>query len=1025
MLSAFVMRPFSPSTVLVPMLAAAAVLAAVTPLTGQGGAASPSPEHRAAALRATRFVPNRGQWPSEVRYAALGDTMGWLHDDGFTVRHERWSEVAAGNRPTTRIQSGCVVRTRFLDGAAAELVAESPQPGCHSFLRGRGPAVTDVPAFARVRLCAVLPGIDVLFRPLPDDRAGAFEYDLELAPGADLSRFAARCEGASGLAIDADGRLCISIVTPDGPCELVQEAPVAWQVTAAGPRPLRVAFRLLDATSYGFVAADLDPALAAVVDPGVVWGTYLGGGLTERISAMRWQPGTGVWVAGWAGSTDFPTTVGAFRTTGGADGFVARLDDSGSTLQFATYLGGSLGDEIRGLAVGPGNTPTVVGFTRSTDFPLTAGALQSVYAGGSPFLDVGDAFVTTLSANGNALVASTYLGGLFDDVAEAVVVDGTGAPIVVGWTSSPNFPTTAGVLQPGPGGIPGLQSDGFVSRLAPNGQSLLASTLRGGGFAEQFLAIDRHGPSGDLIVCGWTLGADYPVTTNALRPASGGGLDAVITRFNATLTGAVFSTYLGGIDSDVLQAARVAADGTLWFAGFTDSINFPTTLNAPQRVLGGLTDACAVQLSANGTTMLYGTLLGGVGAEKGRGIDVDSVADQVVFVGEAGPGFPTTGNALQSQFGGGNLDGFVAELGSGGSTLVWSSYFGGADQDVLAAVQLGASGLAVVAGWTFSTDYPLGPPAYQPLRRGVSDGVVQQIDLATDLGDSLLVGSNAPAAPSLVAAGEHDFLVALLENRSARPLAIDAVRVLIAGAGDAVARLRNLQFVVLQSGGAPTVVAGPFAPLADDREQDVSLSGCVVPGGGSLQLVLRGELVADPSGATCELACSIVDAGAWTVRAIGAGQGPAVRVSGSGRADGGVLVIGRLPGDLDGDGQQSVVDVRRMLAAVGTVEVAADIDGDALLTPTDLALTQAAVLGRASVFGVPLQWQRDRWQTLRGIWPERRVISAQLGGRSLLVGTDTPRELTLRVDAQQPVGPQELIVTSGGRVLVSRIVDVQ
>src|SRR5436190_14450708 len=256
----------------------------------------------------------------------------------------------------------------------------------------------------------VLPGIDVAFRPLPDSQRGPFEFDLLLQPGADLSAFAARCEGADHLRIDDRGRLCIVADTPDGPIELRHEAPVAWQQTPAGRRELRVAFRLLDRTTWGFVAADLDPMHAAVVDPGVVWATWLGGGASDSINAMRWAPGTGVWVAGWAGSTNFPATPGAYRTVGGADGFVARLNDDGTLLQFATYLGGASGDEVRGLALGPGDTPTVVGYTHSTDFPVTPGAADPSYSGGSPFLDIGDGFLARLSANGSALLAATYLG---------------------------------------------------------------------------------------------------------------------------------------------------------------------------------------------------------------------------------------------------------------------------------------------------------------------------------------------------------------------------------------------------------------------------------------------------------------------------------------------------------------------------------------------------------------------------------------------------------------------------------------
>jgi hypothetical protein len=1017
-----------PSTTLLPAALLLLVSTAESPVPASAGRPTVAVEPAlrpalAAALRQCEFVPNRGQWAEAVRFGVFGDSMGWLHDDGFTLRHERWQIDDDTTGP--KQQTGCVVRTRFVGADRPRFSTEMPLPGRRSFLLGGEAAgwCGDVQASGRVRMHDVYPGIAVLFRPLPDGRSGVFEYDLELSPGAELARFVARCEGADAVRIDAQGRLCVELTTPDGPCTLVQEAPIAWQDTPTGRRPLQVAFRLLDAVSYGFTAVDLDPTLGAVVDPGVVWGTYLGGGQSDRIAAMRWRPGTGIWVAGWAGSTDFPTTVGAFRTVGGTDGFVARFDDSGTTLQFATYVGGGLGDEVRGLDVDALEQPTVVGFTRSTDFPRTAGALQNAFGGSSPFLDIGDAFVTTLTSGGNALVASTYLGGLFDDVAEAVVIDNSGAPIVVGWSTSPNLPTTPGVVQPQLGGLPLAQSDGFIARIAPNGQSVLAASYRGGQSGEQWLGVDLDRGSGDIVVVGWTLGADYPVTTNAVRTTSGGGLEAVITRWNPTLTATPFSTYLGGIGGDVLNGVKVAADGSIWTVGFTDSTNFPTTLDAPQRVLGGGSDACVARLSANGSSLLFSTLHGGGGLDKGRAIDVDSVRDRVVFVGEAGLGMPVTPDAPQLQLAGGVLDAFVGLLTSGGSKLLWSTYLGGLDQDVLASVALAPSGFAVVAGWSFSATYPLGPPAYQSVRRGVVDGIVQQLELVSDFGGGVIVEPRSAAAPSFIGPGEHELLAARLQNLTTRPMAVEAFRLLLGGAGLAAARIGNLRVLAKPAGGPEVAVGALGSWPGGERELQLTLAGGVVPANGSLDLTVLASVTADPAGATLEFAATILDADAWTVRPVG---GSAVaRIGGEGRADGAVLVLGRAPGDLDGDGQQTVFDVRQQVVSLGAEERAADVDGDGRLTPVDLAATREAVLGRAAVIAVPTQVARGGWLTLRALLPQRGVVQASLGGRSLTVGTMTPRELSLRVDGAQPLGPQDLIVTLGGRQLVAQIVDVQ
>jgi hypothetical protein len=996
---------------------------------GSGLPVAPPVAPAAAAVATTlaqqQFVPNLGQWDAEVRFAAFGDTLGWLHDDGFTVRFERWSAAAssADNNVAPRTVMGNVVRTRFLDASAPEFETQQELPTRrHFFVGERARWRADVPAFASVTLRGVQPGIDVAFRGLPDGKRGPFEYDLLLAPGADLARFRARLEGVQRLRLDGEGRLCARFTFDGVEHDLVQEAPIAWQQTASGPQPLPVAFRLLDEVTYGFVADERDPALAAVVDPGVVWGTFLGGGLTDSVNAMRWREGIGVWVGGWASSTNFPTTPGAFRTTGGNDGFVARLNDAGTTLQFATYLGGVRNEEVRGLQLGPGDTPCVVGYTQSIDFPVTPGALQTSYGGASLFLDLGDGFVTRLAANGASLVTSTYLGGNLDDIVEDLHVDVAGVMTVTGWTSSSNFPTTAGVVQPVLAGIPGAQSDGFVTRFTANGQGLAFSTHFGGWLSDTFVAIDREPVTGDFVCVGWTVAAQYPVTPNVVRPISSGLCDGVVTRISSTGATAVFSTYLGGLGNDYAMAVRVAADSTIWVGGNTFSANWPTSPGAPQTVFAGDTDGFVTQISANGQTLGFSTLVGGPGGDKVRALALGPSG--MVAVGEAGPGFPVTTNAVQSLFGGGNLDGFVNFYTNGGNTLAFASYFGGANQESFGSIDLAASGIAVAGGWTFSSDFPIAPAGLQGSLLGVEDGIVMKFDLISSFGDSLVVGPDPVEAPVVVEAGEHELLRTTLSNVSPRALAIDAVDVLVAGAGVAPLQLTGLR--VFCDAGSPvvsTLVAGPLPVPVDDRELAIALTGCVVPANGSAVLRVVGDVATNALGRTIEVAVAIVDTDAWTVRAIGAGAGPEVRVLGSGRAAGRRLVVGALPGDADRDGAQSVVDVRRLLVTLGSADAAVDIDGDGVVGMNEVIATRDAVLGRAVVLTSAAMLHPGEWFTLGGVFPDDS-LQATLGGRALTLGQVTPREATFRVPSDLSPGTYELLVTLGGRVVLSVLIGV-
>jgi hypothetical protein len=678
---------------------------------------------------------------------------------------------------------------------------------------------------------------------------------------------------------------------------------------------------------------------------------------------------------------------------------------------FSTYLGGGLGEEVRGLALGPGGTVTVVGFTRSVDFPVTPSALQPMFGGASPFLDLGDAFVVRLNATGSSLLAASYLGGVFDDIAEAVAVDALGNATIAGWTSSSDFPTSPGAFQPTFAGPAAVQTDGFVCRVDAAAQTVQMSTFLGGVSGEQLLGVDIDATSGDVVTAGWTLGVDYPVTPNALRPTSSGGIDAVVTRLNAAGTTAVFSTYLGGISEDAAQTVRFAANGSVWVGGFTNSQNYPATLNAPQNAVAGASDGFVSHINAIGQSLIFSTLLGGTQPDKVR--DLDLAAPGILVVGEAGAGFPVTPDAVQGQFASGVLDGFVTLLSNGGATISWSSYFGGVGQDAFSSAALDDSGIAVVAGWSFSSDFPIAPAAWQGQMIGTQDGGVLQIDLLSDLGDGLEVAPAGSPAVQFVDEGDRELLAVDLHNVTDRALVLDGVRVFVGGNGVSPSGVTGLYAVVVDGAGGELLVGGPMS-LPAALEFDMPLQQVLLPAQSTTRLSLRAELHAPLDGSTLEVAAAVVSADAWQLRALGAGVGPDVRVVGTGRAEGPIVLLGRLPGDIDGSAERDVVDLRRVIAAVGTAHAAADTDGDLVLTPIDVAAVRAAILGRGTVFAAATQGAPGQWLTLRGLFPATTAVQGTLGGRAMLLGRATPRGLALRVAADQPLGVQELVVTIAG-----------
>ncbi len=390
---------------------------------------------------------------------------------------------------------------------------------------------------------------------------------------------------------------------------------------------------------------------------GLVYSTYLGGSGDDNGITIAVDTAGNAYVSGTTGSTNFPTTLGAFQPAfgggGGGDAFVTKLNPTGSGLVYSTYLGGSDHDAANSIAVDGIGNAYLAGLTSSTNFPTTLGAFQSTFGGET------DAFVTKLNPTGSGLVYSTYLGTSGDDYGEHIAVDASGNAYVTGYTDSTNFPTTLGAFQPAFGGGP---RDAYVTKLDPTGSALVYSTYLGGsdddgGFG---IAVDA---TGNAYVSGITDSTNFPTTLGAFQPTFGGGPeDTFVTKLNPTGSGLVYSTYLGTSGDDEGGSIAVDASGNAYVTGYTDSTNFPTA-NAFQPTLNGPYDAFVTKLNPTGSGLVYSTYLGGSDADGGFGIALDTLLNPNAYVMGLtfSTNFPTTPGAFQTTYGGG-ADVFIAKI---------------------------------------------------------------------------------------------------------------------------------------------------------------------------------------------------------------------------------------------------------------------------------------------------------------------------------------------------------------------------
>ena len=487
-------------------------------------------------------------------------------------------------------------------------------------------------------------------------------------------------------------------------------------------RPRRLTIVLLVMGLAGFVVA---PGRSSAQDRinarsryQIVYATYLGGSAWDQGREVLVYPDGSALVGAQCCSSEMTTTRGAVqpRYAGddpalghggvyGGDCYLARLGADGRQVIAATYFGGSQQERnVYGLALDRQGNIVIASATRSHDVPTTAGCFQARFGGGPS-----DMMVAKLSPDLQRLIWCTYVGGSGDDFPRGgLLVDETDAVIVVGTSTSQDFPTTQGVVQEklrGP-------RDSAIVKLKADGSGLVFGTLLGGTGEDDAIMGVRQDAAGNLYVAGHTKSGDFPVTDGAPQAKAGGGSDCYLARLSPDASRVIHATYLGGSGEEFAEHRPwLEPDGTLLVAGFCGSQDFPTTEQAFQRRLSGKGDGFLTALSPDGKHWAFSTLLGG---SQGENWLMPIVDDQgrIFIVGNTSlRDFPVTRDALQSQYAGGADDAALAVFNSDASQLLFATYLGGSGDEMIRSIALGTSGEVYLVGSTSSADFPVTPRA--------------------------------------------------------------------------------------------------------------------------------------------------------------------------------------------------------------------------------------------------------------------------------------------------------------------------
>jgi len=664
--------PYARSRFLTRCSIAGILIAALPAGAAAPGANRPAVPREPATL--AQAAANYGKLPLSFEPGAAGDEAFVSRGRGYSMR---LTPTGAELRLKPANAKAATVSMRIAGGNEdTKLSGERPLEGKANYLIGNDPTKwrRNVPTYGAVRYSGIYRGIDLVFY----GNQGQLEYDFVLDSGADPAQIRFHFEGSDELRIAGDGSLGIGA----GEAKIAFHKPVVYQEIDGRRKSVQGTFELLDAKTIGFRLGRYDHARQLVIDPTLAYGTYIGG------TGFPGDLGYGIavdksgyaYVTGEAESTDFPfsegITLGNPPDPGSAHVFVSKFNAAGTDLIYSTYIGGTYGDHARAIAVDSNNCAYVTGATFSVDYPATVGA----YMTANPEPQIGSPFVSKLTPAGDGLVYSTFLGGsgtnhVQGDEANAIAVDANLNAYVVGGAYSTDFPVTKGAFQT-QNKAPDFGSNAFLTKLSWDGK------------------------------------------------------------------GVEYSTFLGGTGANDVgdEAYAVAFDGSgnAYVAGYTYSKDFPVTASAFQKVNHGYAkgnyNAFVSKVNANGTALVYSTLLGGTGiasyGDRAWGLTVDRAGDAFV-VGQAwSDDYPVTSNSLQTHNAGANnasTNAFITKLNPTGSGLIYSTYLGGTGLnentgDYATGIGLDANGNAYIAGTSYSTNFPVTANALQKTNRAAHNG---------------------------------------------------------------------------------------------------------------------------------------------------------------------------------------------------------------------------------------------------------------------------------------------------------------
>lgn len=595
----------------------------------------------------TYFIENRGQWDGPFRFKAqMHNAALFAESDCLTIALiEAPDETHAHTHHHAMGTHGHCYKVHFVGAnPQTDIIGENidTKGGYDNYYFGKDPAhwVSRLPHCMSLYYSQLYPGVDMDIRVANN----ALKSNLYLAPGTDASVIVMQYEGVERLYLSS-GNLIIRTSLGD----IVELAPYAYQQSDTGLVEISARYQI-KGNEVRFVLGDYDHTKPLTIDPTLHFSTYTGSTADNWGTTATYDLNKNTYTAGLVFATGYPVSVGAYDVTFNrrVDVGIFKFDDTGSQRLYATYLGGQWPDMPHSMYVNSFNELVIFGTTGSRDFPVTPDAYDTSFNGGTSFgfeseydsslrFTYGsDIFVSRFSEDGSQLMASTFVGGSYNDGlnfrpeynTESILMQGNGAlyynygdgargelitddlnNVYVGSTTfSHDFPTTPNSVQP----QTYLGQNGVVFKLDYNMRNLIWSTYLGGSEDDAVYSIDVDSAY-NVVACGGTASSNFPVTPGSYQTSyAGGATDGFITKISYNGDRIIASTYYGSPAYDQCYFVRCGKHDEVFIYGQTTASGSTMIYNAGYNVPGSgmLLARLYPDLSGREWSTVFGTPLG-------------------------------------------------------------------------------------------------------------------------------------------------------------------------------------------------------------------------------------------------------------------------------------------------------------------------------------------------------------------------------------------------------------------------------